>query len=1147
MSGTLISPRHIIFANHYPIDVGAIVTFIDYNGNIVNRTLQSEARIYSSLTGYSTDIEIGLLDSDVPDTVAHYSILTSSQLESYLSPVVGVPTIWLDQLDKVSIGNLSYLNNTLCDSYLDGICTSSHIATGYNTEPISNPTRDLFYKTVISGDSGNPVFLAVNNQLTLISHHTSTGIGPDYSRYITEINTVMASLQGGSTPYQLPAYDTSCFSSINTQPSISSALFNINDNAVNGTIVGNVTATTSNSFPVVYSIVSGNTGGIFSIDSSTGRITVANSSALNFSTTPSYTLVVKALSVDGGLVGSNRYNTANVVIDIFPSPLTSQSSVLYFYSISDTNWGTVGNWYTDYNHTTLAGRIPSSNDAAIIIGTVSPNINLTSWVTPIYINAQLDTGLVFTGNGKTSSATIVGNVTFQSGTKNNGNITGNVTFNDSYNNTSGVIIGDVSFVSTSAKKSYNNGTINGNVTFNSLSCFSFTTTNGVVNGNVIMSGATGTTTFTTSCSWGTASGTVKGKEGQTITDFIFTGSSAYNNGTVPGNATFDFAYENSGTVTGNAIFKNITVTTTITFPDLDNEKYSYKGKVNGTIKGNEGQTITGWIFNDLSYNSGTISQSVIFNGIDISSKGYNKGIITSASTFNGNSYNIGTITNTGSAVFNDNSLNAGTILCNAIFNGNSGSYMTGSYIGNIVGDVVFNGSSYNNKTITGNVTLNDLSYNYGTIVGNVILNSSSTNRGAVNGNAIFNGNSSENYYTTNYGTVSGTKTRHYSITTDASTHNFITDGPWLVQADNSIITMSDRTKYNASTTFQTLNGGSFLGLVPLVSSPILQSVKDISATISSSILNGHVLSSTTRGFYYGLTSNYDHTISNISTESTSTFSETLSNGISCNRTYHYQVFATDSSGTSTSSDATFVTKGCLSRKINTLNSDVNTTDTVVTNQSSSSQSLTSVVEQSSTTSKEVIRIVVPNNNVVIVSTTSLPSISLTAYLKLGNNGTEVTKLQNFLINKGYSLPSGVTSYFGNETQSALSKYQKDNNIASTGTLGPITRNYINNNVTTTPVTSTSTTTKYIFNNNLKLNSVSEDVRQLQIYLNNSGFTVSETDTGSKGNESTFYGQKTVQAVKKLQEAHASEILTPYGFKSGTGMFYEGTRKWVNGN
>ncbi|MFA5934882.1 MAG: peptidoglycan-binding protein [Candidatus Paceibacterota bacterium] len=183
--------------------------------------------------------------------------------------------------------------------------------------------------------------------------------------------------------------------------------------------------------------------------------------------------------------------------------------------------------------------------------------------------------------------------------------------------------------------------------------------------------------------------------------------------------------------------------------------------------------------------------------------------------------------------------------------------------------------------------------------------------------------------------------------------------------------------------------------------------------------------------------------------------------------------------------------------------------------------------------------------VILVSENLLVSVfpSFTQYLKFGSRGIEVTKLQKFLIDKGYSLPAGATGYFGSQTQLALLKYQTANNITPTGTLGPITRDYINNNTTIPTLTNI---TKYIFNNNLKLNSVSEDVRQLQIYLNNNGFTVSETGAGSKGNESTFYGQKTVQAVKKFQETHRSEILTPNGFISGTGMFYESTRRVVNG-
>lgn len=89
--------------------------------------------------------------------------------------------------------------------------------------------------------------------------------------------------------------------------------------------------------------------------------------------------------------------------------------------------------------------------------------------------------------------------------------------------------------------------------------------------------------------------------------------------------------------------------------------------------------------------------------------------------------------------------------------------------------------------------------------------------------------------------------------------------------------------------------------------------------------------------------------------------------------------------------------------------------------------------------------------------------------------------------------------------------------------------------------------KYIFNRNLKQGSTGEDVRQLQIFLNSRGFIVSTSGTGSIGKESTYYGLRTLQAVKKYQEVYKSEILTPLGLRSGTGLFYASTRAHVNKN
>lgn len=60
-------------------------------------------------------------------------------------------------------------------------------------------------------------------------------------------------------------------------------------------------------------------------------------------------------------------------------------------------------------------------------------------------------------------------------------------------------------------------------------------------------------------------------------------------------------------------------------------------------------------------------------------------------------------------------------------------------------------------------------------------------------------------------------------------------------------------------------------------------------------------------------------------------------------------------------------------------------------------------------------------------------------LKKGSKGSYVTLLQTTLINKGYKLPKyGVDGDFGNETLSAVKKFQKDNGLVVDGIVGPKT-------------------------------------------------------------------------------------------------------------
>lgn len=61
-------------------------------------------------------------------------------------------------------------------------------------------------------------------------------------------------------------------------------------------------------------------------------------------------------------------------------------------------------------------------------------------------------------------------------------------------------------------------------------------------------------------------------------------------------------------------------------------------------------------------------------------------------------------------------------------------------------------------------------------------------------------------------------------------------------------------------------------------------------------------------------------------------------------------------------------------------------------------------------------------------------------LEYGMEGEDVRQLQTLLIGQGYSIPAGATSFFLEQTRSALSAYQSANSISpAVGYFGPITR------------------------------------------------------------------------------------------------------------
>jgi hypothetical protein len=193
-AGTLISKRHILFAAHYQIDNGTTIRFIDNNNNIVTRTMVNKLSLPYQ-PGLGGDITIGILNSDVPNTISFAKILPANWMNYLpnLNTLYRIPAIGLDQEEKALIVELAQLD-TNAGFYI----------------PDLNSDRYAFSEGIIPGDSGNPVFLIINGELVIITVWSfgGAGGGTNIAYYKDSINALMVSLGGG---YTLTEIDLSNF------------------------------------------------------------------------------------------------------------------------------------------------------------------------------------------------------------------------------------------------------------------------------------------------------------------------------------------------------------------------------------------------------------------------------------------------------------------------------------------------------------------------------------------------------------------------------------------------------------------------------------------------------------------------------------------------------------------------------------------------------------------------------------------------------------------------------------------------------------------------------------------------------------------------------------------------------------------------
>ncbi len=201
-SFALITPQHIIGANHFQPGVGATINFFGASGSIVSRTVSGIATVQNG--GSNTDVFVAQLSSVLSGSEVPYyrfpSDLASASLVGRAMYAYGFPA---------QVGQ-----NTIASR--DGIAAVA--AFGNQAELANTPTFEFVYDSAFAangqaraepGDSGSPTFIQENGTYVLAGTHSAlaqvgtvyTTGDADLTRMMNEINTAIGSL--GSTGFQI--------------------------------------------------------------------------------------------------------------------------------------------------------------------------------------------------------------------------------------------------------------------------------------------------------------------------------------------------------------------------------------------------------------------------------------------------------------------------------------------------------------------------------------------------------------------------------------------------------------------------------------------------------------------------------------------------------------------------------------------------------------------------------------------------------------------------------------------------------------------------------------------------------------------------------------------------------------------------------
>ena len=162
--GTLITPRHVLLASHVPyrspyVPFPLEMFFVNNAGQTLTYKVIDIQQVGT------TDIAIGTLDRDVDSSLAIYPILPDNWTDYIQNikedrSVMGTRSLWIQTLLPVLYSTQNKVIST-------GDLTQIYLGIGEVTPPTFEPAKE-FATGLVTGDSGNPIFVLVGNQLVLL-------------------------------------------------------------------------------------------------------------------------------------------------------------------------------------------------------------------------------------------------------------------------------------------------------------------------------------------------------------------------------------------------------------------------------------------------------------------------------------------------------------------------------------------------------------------------------------------------------------------------------------------------------------------------------------------------------------------------------------------------------------------------------------------------------------------------------------------------------------------------------------------------------------------------------------------------------------------------------------------------------------------